>query len=62
MSLHAGRFVAPASLFALLVAVPARASAPAGRFTASAGVVRDSKTGLNWQQAVSTPRTPTRTP
>jgi hypothetical protein len=54
MSLPARRFVASAALFALLVAVPARASAPAGRFTASAGVVHDSKTGLNWQQAVST--------
>jgi len=54
MSLPAGGFMASAALFGLLVAVPARASAPAGRFTASVGVVHDSKTGLNWQQAVST--------
>jgi hypothetical protein len=56
MTLPAERFVASAALFALLVAVPARASAPAGRFTPSAGVVHDSKTGLNWQQTVSTTR------
>jgi hypothetical protein len=54
MTLPGGRFVASAALFVLLVTVPALASAPAGRFTASAGVVHDSKTGLNWQQAVST--------
>jgi hypothetical protein len=52
MSLRAGSFAASAALFALLVAEPAGARAPLGRFTASVGVVRDSKTGLNWQQAV----------
>ncbi len=59
MSVPAKRFLASAALVALLGAVPARASAPAGRFTVSAGVaatrvVHDDKTGLNWQQAVST--------
>jgi hypothetical protein len=44
------------SLVALLATVSpplSRASAPAGRFTASGGVVHDNVTGLNWQQAVA---------
>jgi Protein of unknown function (DUF1566) len=54
MTLPAARFVACAALFVLLIAVPARARAPAGHFTAAAGVVHDNKTNLNWQQAGST--------
>jgi hypothetical protein len=53
MSLLTRRLVAVAGLLALVVVVPSRASAPAGRFTASGGIVHDSKTGLDWQQVVS---------
>lgn len=48
------RFARAIALMTMLVAAPARASAPAGRFTATGGVVTDHKTGLNWQQVVST--------
>jgi len=54
MSPPVSRFAGAVALMTMLVAAPARASAPAGRFTATSGVVHDSKTGLNWQQVVPT--------
>jgi hypothetical protein len=38
---------------ALAVVIAGRASAPAGRYTIANGTVYDTKTGLTWQQAVS---------
>jgi hypothetical protein len=40
-----------AGLTLLLAPALAAAAAPAGRYTASGGVVKDNKTGLFWQQA-----------
>jgi len=38
----------------LLLSVPARADAPAGRYMAGNGTVLDTKTGLTWEQPAST--------
>jgi hypothetical protein len=41
------------ALVALAWTSPSRASAPAGRYTATAGQVTDARTGLTWQQTAS---------
>jgi hypothetical protein len=41
-----------ASLACVLAAVPAKATAPPGRYKLSGGTVKDNRTGLLWQQAV----------
>ncbi len=46
--------VRAASIAFILVAVPAAASAPSGRYTVANGTVYDTKTKLTWQQAVPT--------
>src|SRR4051812_45398658 len=51
MNLPTVTLMGVAALSVVLVAAPAPASAPAGRYTITGGVVHDSKTGLNWQQA-----------
>jgi hypothetical protein len=56
MSLSVVRLVGAAALVAALMTASVRANAPAGRYTAAAGVVLDNKTGLYWQQAVPTAR------
>lgn len=52
MKVSAARLAGAAALSLLLAPLPAPAAAPAGRYTASGGVVTDHKTGLNWQQTV----------
>jgi hypothetical protein len=54
MNLPTKRFVGGWMLVALLMGTPARGNAPAGRYTASGGGVRDNKTALTWQQMAPT--------
>lgn len=42
------------AVYVLLLSVPARADAPAGRYMAGTGTVLDTKTGLTWEQPAST--------
>jgi hypothetical protein len=53
MKVSAARLAGAAALGLLLAPAPAPAAAPAGRYTASGGVVKDNKTGLYWQQAAA---------
>lgn len=53
MKVSATRLAGAAALSLLLASAPAPAAAPAGRYTASGGVVKDNKTGLSWQQAAA---------
>lgn len=50
MKVSAARLAGAAALGLLLAPARAPAAAPAGRYTASTGVVKDNKTGLYWQQ------------
>jgi len=53
MKVSTARLAGAAALSLLLAAAPAHAAAPAGRYTAAGGVVKDSKTGLYWQQVAA---------
>jgi len=53
MKSSAARLSGAAVLSFLLAPTPVPAAAPAGRYTASGGVVKDNKTGLYWQQTAA---------
>lgn len=53
MKVLAARLAGAVALSFLLAPPPAPAAAPAGRYTATGGIVKDNKTGLYWQQAAA---------